>query len=384
VFDSSLPMWCRALCCAAVIVQSTLLGGCSGKIEPAQSTVRDARGVDGSGSAANARPSAAAAGANGANGGDPSAPLTLAACAGDAALTPGRAPLRRLTRFELDNTVRDLLADDSHPAEALPSEELGNGFGNDADAQAVSSLLAEQYSALAETVAARATETPAALARLAPCAAELSASSSASEETTCARTVIAGFARRAYRRPLETGEADELLALQQALREGSSFASSIAAVIEAVLQSPELLYRLEWGVPEPGRSDVLRPSGPEMATRLAYLLWGTMPDDALAAAAERGELSSAQGVLAAATRMLDDPRAKQMVRFFFDNLLPISGLAGLERDRALFPGFTPPIGALMREETQRFLKHEIFDGPGSWRSALTAPYTFVNGPLAKF
>jgi hypothetical protein len=137
-------------------------------------------------------------------------------------------------------------------------------------------------------------------------------------------------------------------------------------------------------VAEPGRDDVLRPSGHEMATRLSYLLWGTAPDEPLLALAEGNALLSDAGVLAQATAMLDDPRAKQMVRFFFDNLLPISGLSGLERDRTLYPTFTPALGALMREETQRFLEHEIFEGPGSWRSALTAPYTFVNEPLAKF
>ena len=82
--------------------------------------------------------------------------------------------------------------------------------------------------------------------------------------------------------------------------------------------------------------------------------------------------------------MLADPRARQMVRFFFDNLLPISGLSDLERDAALYPEFTPAIGALMREETQRLLEYEIFEGGGTWASALTAPHTFVNGPLAAF
>jgi hypothetical protein len=121
-----------------------------------------------------------------------------------------------------------------------------------------------------------------------------------------------------------------------------------------------------------------------MATRLSYLFWGTMPDDALLEAAADGELQTAEGVLAQATRLLDDPLARPMLRFFFDNLLPISSLSALERDRTLFPAFTAEIGALMREETQRFLEYEIFDGPGTWQSALTAPYTFVNGPLAEF
>jgi hypothetical protein len=304
------------------------------------------------------------------------------ACSEDSEIFPGPAPLRRLTRFELNNTFRDLLGDATNPANALPSAELGNGFGNDADAQSVSSLFAEQYDAMAEGIAARAVETPAQLGKLAPCA----SSATVDTESSCARSFINIFVPRAYRRPLESDETEELLSFQQAMRavEGTTFAGSLSAVIEVVLQSPDFLYRLEWGVAEPSRIDVLRPTGHEMATRLSYLLWGTMPHDALRAAAAAGELASAQGVRAQAVRMLEDPRARAMVRFFFDSLLPIASLSALERDATLFPDFSPAIGALMREEIQTFLEHEIFDGPGSWRSVLTAPYTFVNGPLAQF
>ena len=164
----------------------------------------------------------------------------------DMAGRPRPSAVRRLTRFEYNNTVRDLLGDTSSPADALPAEELGNGFGNDTAAQSVSSLLAEQYARLAERIAARATETPAALAALAPCARQ---SPRASEEA-CGRTIIEGFVPRAFRRPLAGGEADELLALYRSVRAlpGASFASGVSAVIEAVLQSPEFLYRVELGV----------------------------------------------------------------------------------------------------------------------------------------
>src|SRR4029078_4096760 len=82
---------------------------------------------------------------------------------------PGRAPLRRLTRFEYNNAVRDLLGDTPAPASALPPEEIGNGFGNDADVLSVSSLLAEQYGSVAEGIAARATATAPALGRVGDC-----------------------------------------------------------------------------------------------------------------------------------------------------------------------------------------------------------------------
>ncbi|WP_437625347.1 DUF1592 domain-containing protein [Sorangium sp. So ce1151] len=293
---------------------------------------------------------------------------------------PGRAPLRRLTRFEYNNTVRDLFGDATQPAFSLPSEDVGNGFGNDADALSVSSLLAEQLSTVAEGVARRATASPDALAKLDPCARNVSPEG----EGACARTIVERIAPLAYRRPLAAGEADELLALYSVGRTDATFDVGIATVIEALLQSPDFLYRVEWGTSDPEHPELRRPTGDEMATRLSYLFWGTTPDDELRMAAQAGELSTKEGVRAQAERMLDDPRARTTIRFFFDNLLPISNLADLERNAEAFPTFSKTIGSLMREETQRFLEHEIFEGTGTWASVLTAPYTFMNGPLAAF
>ena len=302
----------------------------------------------------------------------------IGACEGDDGSLVDRATLRRLTRFEYNNTVRDLLGDDTLPGNAFPSEEIGNGFGNDADAQPVSSLLVEQYGAVAESVAIRATETPERLAALAPCTATVTDAT----EVECVRTLLADLAPRAYRRPLQDDELDELVALQQTLRADATFAVSIAGVLEMILQSVDFLYRVEHGrLDGDGR---VRPTDHEMATRLSYFLWGTMPDDELRAAADAGALSSASDVRAHAERMLDDPRARPMVRFFFDNLLPISGLAALERDDVRYPKYSGAIGALMREETQRFLEHAIFDGTGTWPDALTAEYTFMNAALAEY
>jgi hypothetical protein len=283
------------------------------------------------------------------------------------------APLRRLTRFEYDNTIRDLLGDASRPAQALPAETLGNGFGNDAATQAVSSLLVEQYAAVAAAVATRATATP---GKLIACADDITPAT----EPTCARTFIEGFGSRAFRRPLLAGEADELVDLFRGLRAlpDADFASALAGVIEAVLQSPDFLYRAETPTGDGALDADAR------ATRLSYLLWGTMPDETLRAAARAGELDTAAGIARHAQRMLADARTRAMVRFFFDNVLPITGLAELERSSADFPTFTPAIGGFMREETQRVLENELFDGGGTWSGALTAAYTFLNGPLAGF
>jgi hypothetical protein len=300
----------------------------------------------------------------------------------DGMVHAGRAPLRRLTRFEYNNTVRDLFGDTTSPATAFPAEEIGNGFGNDADALSVSSFLAEQYGSVAEGVATRLTTNAAQFAKFAPCAATVTAAT----EDACTRTLITNVAGKAWRRTVTDAEIADLLKLEQSMRPltGATFATSASAVIQAILLAPDFIYRIEWGVPDPANASLKRVSGDEMATRLSYFFWGTAPDDALRASAKTGELSTAQGVLGKATQMLDDVRSRPVVRFFFDDLLPINGLTDLERDKTLFPNYTPTIGSLMHEEVQQFLAFEIFDGPGTWTDAMTAPYTFVNGPLAAF
>lgn len=275
--------------------------------------------------------------------------------------------------------MNTLLGDTTFPANSLPAELLGNGFGNDADDQPVSAFLVEQYSRIASDVALRATA-PDRIASVVPCY----GTAQAETEEACARSFIEEFGRRAYRRPLQPEEVEELLTLERGIRSTLPFETSLASVIEAILQAPDFLYRPEFGEPDGTDPALLRPTGYEMATRLSYLLWGTLPDDMLVAAAQSGELSTAAGVLGQATRMLDDPKARPVLRYFFDYYLPLNTLTDLSRDVAQFPTFSANIGSLMREETQRFLEYEIFEGSGTWPGALTAPYTFVNEPLANF
>jgi hypothetical protein len=296
---------------------------------------------------------------------------------------PGRAPIRRLTRFEYNNAVADLFGDLTAPATGeFPPEtigRIGNVFGNDADLQAVSDAHVLKWDNVAEGVGTRATTTPAGLAKLPACA------SNAAADDACARTVIDSIVSRAFHRAVPTTEVDEYLALAKAARGTGTFASGIAAVIEAVLQEPEFLYRVELGVPSTDQPTLRRPTGDEIAARLSFLFWGTIPDDALRKAAANGELATPQGVMTQAKRLVEAPQARSVVRFFFDNLLPISGLTNLTRDAMQFPAYSM-IASSLREETQQFLDHEIFDATstGTWGSALTAPYTYVNGPLATF
>jgi len=334
-----------------------------------------------------AGPAPGAGGASGGSAGEAPLPTTCTTIA------PGRAPLRRLTTHEFNNTVKELLGDATNPGSEFPSEILGKGFGNDADLQSVSDLLAEKYFSVAESIAVRATETPAALGRLHACTQGLATAN----EESCARSIIQSLLPRAFRRTVTDAEIDEfhgLYASTRALSPSLGFGAGVAAVVSALLQSPEFLYRVEVGAEVAGNSAVRQLTGSEIATRLSYLFWQEPPDSGLVQAAASGALDTREGVRAEAQRLLADSRSRAMVGHFFDNLLPISNLPTLTRDKTLFPTFSANVGAAMRREVQRVLEHEIFENTtpapgspyaaGSWPAALTTPYTFVNQALFDF
>jgi len=310
------------------------------------------------------------------NGGSPSA---VSACTSQTD-RPTAAPIRRLTRGEFNSTVADLLGDTTSPAVNLPPEVLANGFSNDAAQQTVSADLISGYNDVAGDIASRAVQASS-LAKLAPCAAS---ASTAATQDSCALTFIQSWVPRAYRRALAAGEADALLALEKSVTSGDTFSSGIAAVIEAVLQSPDFLYRPEFGVADAAAPTLRRPSGDEMATRLSYLFWGSPPDDALRAAAASGELVTSDGILKSAKRLVEADKAHGVVKFFFDSLLPITTLTDQTRDATKYPAFSAQVGSYMRTETETFLDNQIFAEKGSWPSVFTADYTFVNEALAKF
>jgi hypothetical protein len=306
---------------------------------------------------------------------------------------PGRAPLRRLSAFEYNNTIRDLLQDATNPGNALPSEAIGNGFGNNADEQSVSASLAEGYGTVGADIAARATKDATALGKLAPCASTVTAAM----EESCATTIINTLLPRAFRRTVTAAEQTDYLTLYKtvrALNASVTFASGVAAVLEAVLQAPEFLYRIEMGMTDPANPSIKKLTPRELATRLSYFFWQTMPDATLTTAADGNMLSTPAQVTAQATRLLNDKQSHPTVAFFFDNVLPLPILTDLARDKDTFPTFSPTIGQQMRQETQRTIEYEIFENttaapgsafmPGSWPALLTAPYTFVNQALFNY
>jgi hypothetical protein len=293
-------------------------------------------------------------------------------------VTPGIAPARRLTRAEYNATVRDLLGETTRPADAFPAEIGSTEFGNDARSLDFSRLLMEQYFIAAQGMAARVTADGATLARVLAC------DPATLGEDTCAATFIERFGQRAYRRPLAADEQARLLGVYAAVRPGSDFPAAVGAVLQTMLQAPQFLYRVEIGTAVPDNPTLVKIDHFEIASRLSYLLWGTMPDDALFAAAARQGLGSKADVLVEATRMVQDPKAREQTGYFHQLAFKTGGIKSLTKDAALFPSWTAGLGGLLAQETARFLDYAVWEGGGSFTDLFTASYTFMNQDLARF
>ena len=288
-------------------------------------------------------------------------------------------PIRRLTRFEYNNTVRDLLGDTTHPADVLPPEEEVAGFSNQAAALTTSDLLIEQYMKVAEDVGERAVQNVDAL--IPDC------DSGVDGEDVCASQFIDDFGLRAFRRPLTLGESTRYKALFDAAVQDPDlgrFEDGIQMVIEAVLQSPSFLYRVEVGEETPIEGDIVPFTSWEMATKLSYMLWNTMPDDELFAAAAADELRTKEQIEAHARRMVDDGKARDLIRNFHTQWLQLGHLDSVTKDTGVYPEFRDSLRGLWKEEIQRFIEYVILEEDGSLDTLLTADFSFMNEELAAF
>jgi len=302
-----------------------------------------------------------------------------------ATIEPGPSPLRRLTQVEYNNTIFQLLGDSSAPADAFPPDEEAGGFDNQANVLVVSPLLAESYLEAAEELADA--HAPTFVSEIPTCA--------AGDESNCNVDVvefIREFGKRAFRRPLSETELSTFEALfleGTGLGEGPySAEAGIGMVMQAMLQSPHFLYRIEFGMPAPIDGDVVELSSWEVASRLSYLLWNTMPDDALFEAAERDELRDPEQIEFQARRMLETPRAREAVKNFHRQWL---GLDDIEprilangKDEEIYPEYYDGLPTLWRLETEAFIDYAVFEENADLATLFAAPYTMMNAELAAF
>jgi hypothetical protein len=275
--------------------------------------------------------------------------------------------MRRLSRLEYNNAVRDLFGDTTRPGDAFTAEEKVAGFNNNSVAP-VTQLNNEQYLTAAEAVADRvATNVPTATG----CA--------SNADAACVAAWLGKIARRAFHGTLP---AEELAALNTGYTSVSAELGAEAALkfgVISILLSPRFLYVVEFGE---GTSGIVKLSPSEVAGRLALSLWRTVPDDALLAAADAGELGSPDLVAARAGAMLDDPRTIPMLTDFLGQWLNLDEPAALVKDAVAHPSFSAALGAAFREETNQFYLNLFIDPANDVGQIFTANYTYVNDALA--
>jgi hypothetical protein len=271
---------------------------------------------------------------------------------------------RRLTRDEMDNTLRDLLGDDTRPATLLLPADVIDPFDNQLHTQSANAVLVAALETLANDVATRLVADPARRDAAVGCT-----PASAADEV-CLRSFVTAFGRRALRRPLTADETDEVVSLGVTFAADGDFYDGVDVVVRSLLQHPSFVYRIEQGTPT-GVPDVFRLDDLEVATRLSYLVWGSTPDDQLLDDAEAGLLSDSVEVRAAAERLLADPRARDR----------------MDRFHAMWLGYwtlphPPELTAAFRAETRALLDQIVFDTEAPWVDLFTADGTWADDALA--
>jgi hypothetical protein len=204
----------------------------------------------------------------------------------------------------------------------------------------------------------------------------------AAEEQACAERIVSTLARRAYRRPTTADDLAQLMKLYSRGATEGGFEAGIRLALQKILVSPEFLFLVEVDAPEAEPGSVHRVSDLELASRLSFFLWSSIPDEELLELAERGELANEAVLQAQVARMLADPRSASLVSNFAGQWLFLRNLAHIQPDPAAFPSFDENLRVALRKETE-LLVDSMLREDKSVTDLLDADYTFVNERLAE-
>ncbi len=276
----------------------------------------------------------------------------------------GEAPLRRLTRKQYANAVRDMMGI-AADVEGLDDDEKAGPFDANVTAP-VSAVTVEQYRALAEDLAEEAVTMVGEIVSCDPAT------------PACGETFVDDFGRRAYRRPLS---ADERAAYLGVMNEAETFEDGMRLVVQTMLQSPNFLYVVELSLPDPGADDVAVLDGYELASRLSLFLWNSIPDVELLDAAEDGSLDTPEGLRAEATRLLADSRARDAIASFHTQWMGVDELEHATKDPDMFPDWNLTMSAAMKSEMERFAQAVVLQGDGKLETLLSADFSYIDDPL---
>ena len=290
----------------------------------------------------------------------------------------GVLQLRRLTSREYLNTIRDLLNDTTIAIDDVPgeSDDLSNNAFPFRQPTAIGTLDAVNLQAAAEKLA---TNMSTKLSTILPCT-----PANASAEAGCASMFITTFGAKAYRRPLSTAETTTLNTLYQNARTTLmlDFNGAVDVLLEAMLQSPGFVYHWEM---DPGAAikdgSVVQLGNYQVANRLSYFLWGSMPDATLFTSASNGQLSTPDGIQTQVTRMLQDSKAQGFVADFIDDWVDVNVIASRPKDATLYPMWNQDLANAMETEFRSFGTTAVL-GTGLFSDLLTGNKSSVNQALA--
>ena len=286
--------------------------------------------------------------------------------------------LRILLARQYAASVGDLLGPQAGQVAFARADVALNGFDAIGAAQiALTSQDIDLYEQSAGAIAAAALATPGAIDPYLSCVPQQPG------DAACMGSFVAEFGALAWRRPLDPIEQGRWtnVGLTAALDFGS-FDKGLEFVIAGMLQSPNFLYQVEVGEPDPDNPTLRRLSGHEIATRMSFFLLDTTPSRELLEAAAAGELDSDEGVRAWAEALVLDPRARFAFDNFFEEVLYLRKLDETAKDPGTYPGWSPYLADSMRVETLALVDDVIWIEEGDYRDILTADYTFVNEALA--
>lgn len=294
-------------------------------------------------------------------------------------ITAAATNLRRLGRVELNHSVHALLPD-------LPSDfDAGADVPEDNHVElafalpgTVSEVEVKRFSDLAEEAIAR-------LAQQSPGA----QFNCAADEATCAREFVSEFTERAFRRPAMPTEIDDLMALYEKLRSDPEvtfeFGETLNILVEALLQSPGFLYRWERGPQGPEMDgELVKFDSFEMASRLSYFLWNSVPDEALLAEARAGGLRGADSLEVQTRRMIADAKFDSALTDFVTQWLELSDLPDVVKDAGVYPRFSQGLGQAMLDEAQNVALDVFRSDDPSLSHLLTTEHTRVSPELADY
>jgi hypothetical protein len=281
---------------------------------------------------------------------------------------PTTSQLPRLTRAEYDATTRDLLGIDVQPSSMLAPDTVGS----------VDQRAWDGFSTAADSLATQVMASATARAKVFPCT---------TDSAACVQQFITTFGAKAFRRQLTTAEVtrfQNLYTSRATLTATGTLDEALQLILKAFLLSPSFLTKAELSESTPSGSYYAL-NGYEMASRLSYMLWGTMPDDTLFSAAAAGQLSSASDILAQAQRMLQDPKARAKVADFHAHYALMGDAtrwSEAAHDPTLFPAFKPSMVQTLSDEASKFFDYVTFDLKGTFQDLITKPVAFVNSDLA--